>query len=227
MRSASRLRDLPEEERPRERLVRLGAAALSDRELLAILLRVGKRRESALTLAQSILEEAGGVVPLSLLSVPQLVKKHRLGPVQAITVAAALEFSRRASASAPRRTKFASPQEVTHYLRVKHAHRTQETTGALYLDAKNRLLKDSELYRGTLDRALVAPREILKEAILEDAAAVIVYHNHPSGDPEPSAEDLRFTELLRRAAMDVGVNLVDHIIVGREGCVSFRERGLF
>ena len=227
MTRTSRLADMPEEERPRERLERLGAAALSDAELLAILLRTGRRGESALQRAQEVLGRAEGAQRLAALSLAQLVKVHGLGRVQSITVAAALELSRRVASKGEEKGRFSEPARVKSYLQGKYAHLTQERTGALYVDARNRLLRDVECYRGTLDRALVEPREILKGAILEDAAGVILYHNHPSGDPSPSPEDLDFTRRLKRAAEHVGVRLLDHVIVGREGSLSFKESGLF
>jgi DNA repair protein RadC len=119
------------------------------------------------------------------------------------------------------------PALVKEYLRRTRGDGTQERTGALYLNARNRLLHDDpEIYRGTLDRAVVEPRELLKRALLSNAAALIVYHNHPSGDPTPSREDREFTRRLASAADLVGLRLLDHVVVGREGCVSFREAGL-
>jgi DNA repair protein RadC len=223
---ASLLRDLPASERPRERLARLGAEALKDEELLAILLRTGRKGESALDLARAILENAGGVGRLATFSVAQLVKASRLGPVQAVTLCAALELASRVSEQKLDRLKFSDPAVVAKYLKHRHGRHNQERTGALLLDAKNHLLKDIECYRGTLDRALVEPREICKHALLEDAAAVILYHNHPSGDPSPSAEDEEFTRRLRRAAESIGIRLLDHVIVGRTDCVSLKERGV-
>lgn len=223
---ASLLRELPEHERPRERLERLGAGALSDRELLAILLRSGRRGENALDLAERVLREAGGLARLSTFSAGQLVKACGLGRVQALVIAAALELAGRARVESLGREKFTSPDRVAEYLARRHARKTQESTGVLLLDAKHRLVKDVECYRGTIDRAVVEPREILKSALLEDAAAIILYHNHPSGDPAPSGEDVDFTRRLKKAAETVGVRLVDHIVVAREGSVSLRERGL-
>src|ERR1700687_3329906 len=119
------------------------------------------------------------------------------------------------------------PRVVKEFLRRSQADDTQERTGALFLNARNRLLKnDPEIYRGTLDRAVVEPREILKRALLARAAGLILYHNHPSGDPSPSREDREFTRRLAPAAEALGVRLLDHIVVGREGCISFREAGL-
>ena len=222
----SLLRDLPADERPRERLTRLGPQSLTDRELLAILLRTGRKGESALALAEKVLQDAGGVGRLATFSVAQLVKIGRLGPVQAVTLAAALELASRVSTAGAERLKFSNPRVVEHYLMHRHSRHGQERTGALLLDAKHRLIKDLECYRGTLDRALVEPREICKNALLEDAAAVILYHNHPSGDASPSAEDEEFTRRLRRAADSLGIRLLDHVIVGRAGCVSLKERGV-
>ena len=225
-RAASLVRDLPREERPRERLDRVGAASLADRELLAILLRTGKRGESAIDLAERVLRAAGGVSRLSTLSVGQLVKAG-LGRVQAVTVCAALELAGRSGAAADGRERFIATERVAAYLERRHARNAQESTGVLLLDSRHRLLKDAECYRGTIDRAVVEPREILKSALLEDAAAMILYHNHPSGDATPSSEDLEFTRRLKKAADLVGVRLLDHVVVGREGSVSLRERGLF
>ena len=221
------LRDLPADERPRERLQKQGAVLLSNAELLAILLRTGKRGESAIRLAESILNDAGGVGRLSTLSVGQLVKSYRLGTVQAITLAAALELSARIESEKLSKEKFSEPETVKRYLQVRYAGRPQETTGVLLLDARHRLIKDRECYRGTLDRALVEPREILKSALLEDACAFILYHNHPSGDASPSAEDIEFTRRLKSAADLLSVRFLDHLIVGREGSVSLREAGVF
>ena len=221
----SLLRDLPEEDRPRERFERLGAGALADHELLAILLRTGRRGESAVALAQAVLHEAGGLSRLSTLAPAQLVKL-RLGRVQAVTLSAAIELAARMEKDTLGREKFSSPERVASYLTRLYGRRSQESTGVLLLDAKHRLLRDRECYRGTIDRALVEPREVLKQALLEDAAAMILYHNHPSGDPAPSPEDLEFTRRLKHAADLVGVRFLDHVVVGRRGSVSLRERGL-
>jgi len=223
---ASLLRDLPEEERPRERLSRLGASALQDRELLAILLRTGKRGESALDLAERVLRDAGGMARLSTFSIGQLMKRCRLGRVQAVTLSAALELAARVKTAPIRKEKFSNPERVAEYLGRLHSRKTQESTGVLLLDARNRLIRDLECYRGTIDRAVVEPREILKSALLEDCAAIILYHNHPSGDATPSPEDIEFTRRLKKAGELVGVRLLDHVIVAGESIISLRERGL-
>ncbi len=223
-----RIRDLPCEERPRERLFRLGPAALSNEELLALLLRTGIPGESALDRARSLLATRGGLAGLAGTSTDELAAERGIGPTRAGAIAAAIEIARRLPCEAlAERDLLNDPRLVKDYLRAAQVDDTQERTGALYLNARNRLLRnDPEIYRGTLDRAVVEPREILRRALLGKAAAVILYHNHPSGDPTPSREDREFTRRLATAAEAVGVRLLDHIVVAREGCVSFREAGL-
>jgi DNA repair protein RadC len=223
-----RIHDLPSEERPRERLLRLGPGALSNEELVALLLRTGIPGESALDRARGLLATRGGLVGLAGASVEELSSERGVGPARASAIAAAIELARRLpSESLSGRDLLNDPRLVKDYLRATQADDSQERTGALYLNARNRLLKnDPDVYRGTLDRAVVEPREILRRALVGKAAAVILYHNHPSGDPTPSREDREFTRRLASAAEAVGVRLLDHIVVGRDGCVSFRESGL-
>jgi DNA repair protein RadC len=223
-----RIHDLPSEERPRERLLRLGPGALSNEELLALLLRTGIPGESALDRARSLLATRGGLVGLAGVSTEELAGERGVGPTRASAIAAAIELARRLpSETLSGRDLLNDPRLVKDYLRATQAEDSQEKTGALYLNARNRLLKnDPDIYRGTLDRAVVEPREILRRALVGKAAAVILYHNHPSGDPTPSREDREFTRRLASAAEAVGVRLLDHIVVGRDGCVSFREAGL-
>jgi DNA repair protein RadC len=223
-----RISDLPLEERPRERLARLGAAALSGEELLALLLGSGLRGESALDSARRILAAHGGLAGLAGLSGAELRRERGIKQARASVLLAALEIGRRLAAEAlSGRDLLNEPSLVKEYLRRARGDGTQERTGVLYLNARNRLLKDDpEIYRGTLDRAVVEPREILKRALLSNAAGLILYHNHPSGDPSPSREDREFTRRLSAAAESVGLRLLDHVVVGREGCVSFREAGL-
>jgi DNA repair protein RadC len=223
-----RIHDLPSEERPRERLLRLGPAALSNEELVSLLLRTGIPGESALDRARGLLAAHGGLAGLSVLGAGELVEERGVGPTRACAIAAALEIARRLPAETlGARDLFHTPDLVKEFLRRSQTDDAQERTGALFLNARNRLLRNEpEIYRGTLDRAVVEPREILRRALLAKAAGVILYHNHPSGDPAPSREDREFTRRLAAASEAVGVRLLDHIVVGREGCVSFREAGL-
>ncbi len=223
-----RIQDLPSEDRPRERLARLGPSALSNEELLALLLGSGTRGQSALDRARQILAARGGLAGLASLSSAEIQQEKGIKGARGSVIEAALEIGRRlAEGALSGRDLFNEPSLVKDYLRRARGDGTQERTGALYLNARNRLLRDDpEIYRGTLDRAVVEPREILKRALLVNAAGVILYHNHPSGDPTPSREDREFTRRLASAAEAVGLRLLDHIVVGREGCVSFREAGM-
>ena len=227
-RRAFRICDLPSDERPRERLLRLGPGALTNEELLALLLRTGIPGESALDRARSLLATRGGLIGLAGATAPELSSERGIGPTRASAIVAALEIARRLPAETlSGRDLMNEPRLVKEFLRQAQADDAQERTGALFLNARNRLLKnDAEIYRGTLDRAVVEPREILRRALIGKAAGVILYHNHPSGDPTPSREDREFTRRLVAACESVGVRLLDHIVVGREGCVSFRESGL-
>ncbi|MBZ0103084.1 MAG: DNA repair protein RadC, partial [Thermoanaerobaculia bacterium] len=150
-----------------------------------------------------------------------------LGPAKAATLLAAVEIGRRlARAELPERQSVAHPAAAASYLALRFAGRDQEVFGALYLDTRNRLIGEQELYRGTLNRAAVEPRRVLKEGLLRDAAGMLVFHNHPSGDPTPSAEDLAFTRRLGEAGEVVGIRLVDHLILGGVGrWVSLAQRG--
>jgi len=223
-----RICDLPSDERPRERLLRLGPASLSNEELVALLLRTGIPGSSALDRARSLLATRGGLVGLAGASAAELSAERGVGPARAAAIAAAIEIARRLpTETLDGRDLLNEPRLVKEFLRHSQADDAQERTGALFLNARNRLLKnDPDIYRGTLDRAVVEPREILRRALIGRAAAVILYHNHPSGDPAPSREDREFTRRLAAASESVGVRLLDHIVVGREGCVSFREAGL-
>ena len=222
------MRDLPADERPRERLLRLGPSALTHEELISLLLRTGTPAESALERSRTLLAAHGGLSGLAGASPEELSREPGVGPVRAATIAAAIEIARRLPAETlAGRDLLNEPRLVKEYLRQAQSDDSQERTRALFLNARNRLLKnDPEIYRGTLDRAVVEPREILRRALIGRAAGVILYHNHPSGDPTPSREDREFTRRLASASEAVGVRLLDHIVVGREGCVSFREAGL-
>ena len=162
------------------------------------------------------------------MSTTEIIQKLGITWRAAVRLQMALELGRRmTTADLRERSLLNEPHLVKAYLRQTRSDGTQERTGALYLNARNRLLRDDpEIYRGTLDRAVVEPREILKRALLLNAAGIILYHNHPSGDPSPSREDREFTRRLDTAALSVGIRLLDHVVVGSEGCVSFREAGL-
>jgi DNA repair protein RadC len=220
------IRELPAAERPRERLLEGGPRGLSDAELLAVLLRTGCPGTSALTVAIELLAKHGGLVGL-VGSDPRSLRRPGLGPAKAATLLAAVEIGRRlARAELPHRDLLSRPSSVARYLHLRYGERGQEVMGALYLDIRNRLVAEREHYLGTLQRAAVEPREVLKEGLLRGAAAVVIFHTHPSGDPTPSAEDLVFTRRMAEAGEVVGIRVVDHLIIGRGGrWTSLRERG--
>lgn len=211
------MREMPAEERPRERLLALGSAALSDAELVAVLLRTGRAGTSAVRLAMELLKENGGLAGLVGAS-PPLLRRKGLGPAKAAGLLAAVEVGRRlARLEIPEREPLRRTAEIVRYLELRYTQRDQEVVGALFLDSRRRLIAEKEVYRGTFNRAATEPREILKECLLRGAAAVVLFHTHPSGDPAPSAEDLLVTRRLAEAAEIVGVQLVDHLILGHGG----------
>ena len=220
------IRELPAHDRPRERLLREGGTALTDTELLAVLLRTGCAGVSALDLARELLATSGGLAALASLDGAGL-QRRGLGAAKAAGVMAALELARRvARAELPDRLPLGNPETVARYLLLRYAEPDQEVMGALFLDIRNRLIGEAELYRGTLARAAVEPRAILKQALLRSAAGMLLFHTHPSGDPSPSAEDLAFTRRLADAGDLLGVKLHDHVILGGgHRWVSLRRRG--
>jgi DNA repair protein RadC len=220
------IRELAPDERPRERLLAHGGSGLSDSELVAVLLRTGVRGRSALDLARELLVAAGGLAGL-VGGEARVLRRSGLGDAKLAAVLAAVELAARlARSQLPDREPLTSPAAVARYLLLRYGRADQEVMGALYLDSRNRLLAEREVYRGTLARAAVEPRGLLKEALLRGAAGLLLFHTHPSGDPSPSAEDLAFTRRLAEAGEAVGVRLVDHLVLGDASrWVSLRERG--
>ena len=223
---AGLIRELPADERPRERLLEQGARALGDAELVAVLLGTGSAGESALGLARSLLAAIGGLEGLATAS-PGSLSRKGVGPAKTASLLAATELARRLAREAVReREPLGHPAAVASYLALRFSALDQEVMGALYLDARNRLLAEREIFRGALSRAVAEPRRILREGLLAGAAGCVVFHTHPSGDPSPSAEDLAFTRRLAAAGETVGIRLVDHLVLGAPGrWVSLRERG--
>ncbi|HUF78091.1 MAG TPA: DNA repair protein RadC [Thermoanaerobaculia bacterium] len=220
------IQETPAHERPRERFDERGSAALSDAELVALLLRSGDRTRGVIELAQAVIRHGGGLVGLLDARMEELVRLG-VGRAKAYSILAAIEIGRRlAKRDLPEREPLARPAAVASYLVLRYRVRDQEVMGALYLDARHRLVAERELFRGTLSRAAVEPREVLKEGLLRGACAVVLFHTHPSGDPSPSLEDLAFTRRMAEAGDAVGIRLVDHLILGGTGrWVSLKERG--
>jgi DNA repair protein RadC len=219
-----KIKEMPEADRPRERLRRFGAGALSTAELLAILLRTGTRGSSALDLASKILD----YLPEEILangSYDELCQVEEIGPVRAVTLAAALELARRLKgARRPQRDLLHNQKAAGEYLMDRYAHERQEVLGVLLLDGRNRLVREHVPYRGTSNYAAVEPREIFGPALVGKAAKIILFHTHPSGDPAPSPEDEAFTAKMKDLGARLQLTVVDHIVVGTEGWYSFAER---
>ncbi len=224
-RAARRVHDLPPEERPRERLLRHGAAALSSRELLALLLGTGTRRASALDLADDLL--LSGLRGLPARSLAELEGTHGLGRAKASRVLAALELGARLAGPGPEGAPvFRSPADTARYLLPRYSLRPVETFGLLALDVRRRLKHEAVVSVGCLTASLVHPREVFREAVAARAAALVLFHNHPSGDPEPSAEDLSLTRRLVSAGTLLGIEVLDHLVLGAGRFVSLKERGI-
>lgn len=221
------IKDWPSDERPRERLRRHGAAALSDAELLAIFLRVGIKGSSAVDLARALLQRfEGNLANLSAATPVQLAALPGIGPAKASQLAATMELARRSlQAAMAKRDNVGSPALVRDWLRLKLSDRAHEVFGALWLDAQNRLIAYEELFRGTLTQTSVYPREVVKHALSCNAAGVILAHNHPSGVGEPSDADAALTRVLKQALALVNVKLLDHFVIAGNEAVSLAERG--
>jgi DNA repair protein RadC len=221
--------DWPDDQRPRERLLEQGPAALADAELLAIFLRVGVKGMSAVDLARALLARFDNSLARLAAATPrELTRVNGIGPAKAAQLVATLELARRGLREELRaRPTLAAPGAVRDWLRLALAPLQHEVFVALWLDAQNRLIADEELFRGTLTQTSVYPREVVKQALSRNAAAVILAHNHPSGVAEPSPADEMLTRALKQALALVDVKLLDHFVVaGNATPLSFAERGL-
>ena len=218
------MKDLIPADRPREKLARVGAAALGDNELVALVLGHGTCRANALTLANTLLARAGGVRGLSRGGLAQILGVPGVGAAHAARVVAALELGRRAMV-APRdaRARFTAADDLARFLVPQFGWRPVEHFGALLLDGRNRLLRTAVVSIGTLDASVVHPRDIFREAALEVAAGIVLFHNHPSGDPTPSPEDVLITRRMVDAGTIMGIDVLDHMVVAEASYFSFRE----
>ena len=234
------LKDLPADAQPREKLLARGPAALSDAELLAILLRTGLAGKGVLQLAQELLHEPqrdasgritgggfGGMAGLLHAGAADLARIKGLGPAKRAELVAVLELARRALAQQLReREVFGTPGAVKHYLQLHLAARAHEVFAVLFLDSQNRLVAMEELFRGTLTQTSVYPREVVLRALQHQAAAVVLAHNHPSGSVQPSRADEALTQTLKAALALVDVRVLDHVIVAPGAALSMAEQGL-
>ncbi|MFC4161672.1 RadC family protein [Chitinimonas lacunae] len=221
------LHDWPAEERPREKLLRQGSASLSDAELLAIFLRVGLPGKNAVELARELLNRFGSLQALLRADLAALSDTPGMGRAKYAQLQAVQELARRAlGESLQRRTALDRPAAVHDYLRLWLGNRTVESFVALFLDTRLCLLASEELSSGTVDQTAVYPREVARRALAHGASALIVAHNHPSGDPEPSRADVLLTRRLSEALALLDIRLIDHLVVAQGAAVSLRERGL-
>lgn len=225
---AMTFKDLPPGMRPREKLVARGASALGDAELLALLLRTGLPGKNVLQLAQEVLERFGGLAGLLRASLDDLKAVKGLGgTAKRAQLAAVLEIARRALGEQLRaRAVFDSPESVGQYLQLHLGGRPHEVFAVLFLDAQHRLIALEELFRGTLTQTSVYPREVVVRALHHHAAAVVLAHNHPSGDVTPSRADEMLTRTLQGALALVDVRVLDHVVVGAGGTLSMAQKGL-
>ncbi|ASP37700.1 hypothetical protein CHH28_02995 [Bacterioplanes sanyensis] len=220
------IRDWPEAERPREKLLQQGVAALSDAELLAIFLRTGTRGKSAVDLARELLQEYGGLRPLLTASQQRFCRSDGLGNAKFAQLQAVLEMSRRHMIEQLQRgDALTSPELTRRFLQASLRDYQHEVFAILLLDNQHQVIKLVPLFRGTLDSAAVYPREVVKLALEQQAAAVILAHNHPSGVAEPSRSDRAITERLQQALGLMDIRVLDHIVIGDGEAVSFAERG--
>jgi DNA repair protein RadC len=224
------IKDLPIEERPRERLQKYGAQALSDAELLAVLIRTGTRSESALVLAQRILKGDIGKSGLAYVvdsSIEELSKIKGIGAAKAVQIKAAVELGRRiASYNQRKQVVIKSPLDVKDLLMEEMRFLEKEYFKTILLNVKNHVISVEDISIGSLNSSIVHPREVFKPAIRRSSASILLVHNHPSGDPTPSREDIEVTERLVEAGKILGINVLDHIIIGSDSIISLKEKNL-
>ena len=221
------INDWPEGERPREKLIQRGAAALSDAELLAIFLRTGVSGKSAVDLARDLLTRFKSLTHMFAANQTDFCAIHGMGPAKYVQMQAVLEMSRRALREEMSvGDALNSPRAVRDYLQLLLRGRAHEVFMVVFLDAQHRVISSEEMFQGTLTQTSVYPREVVKRALFHNAAAVILAHNHPSCVAEPSQSDRLLTDALKQALALVDVRVLDHFIIAGSGCLSFAERGM-
>ena len=221
------IRDLPESEKPRERLRNLGPGQLSNPELIAILLRVGSKGENVVSLATRSISTFGGLAGLSRASYAEICGLHGISDAKACQLLAAFELGRRVASLMPGdRAVIRSPSDIHNLLGAKLAAETQEQLRVVLLNTKGEVLQVKEVYRGTVDESAVRVAEVLRPAVRENCPSIVMVHNHPSGDPTPSPQDVLVTRKVKQAAEMMDITLADHVIIGSRGFVSLKEKGL-
>lgn len=218
------IRDFPLNDRPRERMLAHGPGVLSDAELLAVMLGTGAEGKNAIYLARELLH-SGGLRTLSKREQATLIATRGVGPAKAARISAMFEIARRLSAEPLEENARLSVDSLGAKLVSGYGHESQERFGAAFLDGRHRVTRQRDIFIGSADRTLVSTREVVRYALLERAAAVVVYHNHPSGDPTPSADDIAFTSKLKQSLAMMDLELVDHLVIGAQGYMSMKARG--
>ncbi len=221
------IRDMRQEDRPRERLMQVGAQAVSTVELLAIILRTGTGGESVVRLAERLLAHFGSIPGLARATILELTAVKGIGPAKAVEIKASLELGRRLMAAAPEeRPRVTSPGDAANLLMSEMMLLEQEHLRLILLDTRNRVLSAPTIYKGSLNTSVIRISELFRAAIRANAAAFIMAHNHPSGDPAPSSEDVNVTRQVLNAGKLLDISLLDHIVIGHNRFVSMKERGL-
>lgn len=221
------IRDIPENERPRERMLKYGAESLSNIELLAILLRTGSPNESVIQLAHSVMSRLETLQGFYDISLEELTNIRGIGPAKAIQIKAGLELGKRVLKQMPQaKYSIHSPADAANYIIDDIKFLKQEHFIILLLDTKNQVISKETISIGTLNSSIVHPREVFKPAIKKSISAIILAHNHPSGDPTPSREDIEITKRLIKAGEILGIDVLDHIVIGDSKYISFKEEGL-
>ncbi|RFU71714.1 JAB domain-containing protein [Peribacillus saganii] len=220
------IRDFPKEERPRERFIQDGPGSLSNQELLALLLRTGTKDESVLQLANRLISTFEGLRLLKDASIEEITAIKGIGEAKAIQILASVELGKRVSSlNYQDRYVIRSPEDCANYCMDEMRFLSQEHFVCLYLNTKNQVLHKQTVFIGSLNASIVHPREVYKEAFRRSAASIICLHNHPSGDPTPSREDIEVTKRLVECGKIIGIDLLDHLIIGEKKFVSLKEKG--
>ncbi len=220
-----RIKDISKENRPRDRLEKNGVQVLSDAELLAIIFKTGNKEENAIVMSDRLITKYG-LGKLNELSLKELQEIKGIGPAKSMQIKALFEFNKRHSLAKRDGEPIKSARDVFEYASQRLITNQQENFMILLLDSKNRIVKDEVISIGTLNASIIHPREVFKSAIRENANSIILVHNHPSGDPEPSAEDEQITEKLFEAGELLNIKVLDHVIVGKDKFWSFKERSV-
>ena len=222
------MKEMPGNERPYEKCINMGPQSLSDAELLAVLLRCGTKGENALELANHILyhEDEEGIIGIHQFTLEKLMRMKGIGKVKAVQILCLSELAKRlAKASAKERLCFQDPKSIACYYMEELRHEKQERTKLLMLNTKSMLLGECDISKGTVNASIITPRELFIEALQKNATAIVILHNHPSGDPTPSQDDIDTTARIKKAGEFIGIPLLDHIIIGNNCYSSFREAG--